>query len=80
MSRKVSCAYRHRAMRRSRISKIMALALLAGSVVVGPSPAFAQKKGEDCKAAFMNRCMADCNRRAGRQCDWFCGRRSSYAC
>jgi hypothetical protein len=28
----------------------------------------------------MNKCLADCNRRAGRQCDWFCGRRSSYAC
>ena len=45
------------------------------------SPAFAQKRdGEACKAAFMNKCLADCNQRAGRQCDWFCGRRSTYAC
>lgn len=65
---------------RSRISKVVAFALLASSAAVGPSPAFAQTKGEACKAAFMNRCLADCNRRAGRQCDWFCGRRSSYAC
>ena len=66
---------------RSRISKVVAFALLAGSAAIGPSPAFAQRKSsEDCKAAFMNKCLADCNRRAGRQCDWFCGRRSTYAC
>jgi hypothetical protein len=65
---------------RSRISKVIAFTLLAASAAVGPSPAFAQKRGEDCKASFMNRCLADCNRRAGRQCDWFCGRRSTYAC
>ena len=66
---------------KSPISKIVAVALLASSVAVGPSPAFAQRRdAEACKAAFMNKCLADCNRRAGRQCDWFCGRRSSYAC
>ncbi|SHN83526.1 hypothetical protein [Bradyrhizobium erythrophlei] len=66
---------------RSRISKVVAFALLASSAAIGPSPAFAQKSdGEACKAAFMTKCLADCNRRAGRQCDWFCGRRSTYAC
>ena len=65
----------------SRISKLVAFELLASSTAIGPSPAFAQRRDvEACKAAFMNKCLADCNRRAGRQCDWFCGRRSTYAC
>ena len=65
----------------SRISKVVAFALLASFAAIGPSPAFAQRKSsEDCKAGFMDKCLADCNRRAGRQCDWFCGRRSTYAC
>ena len=63
---------------RSMISKVVAFALLASAAVVGPSPAFAKRRdAEACRAAFMNKCLADCNRRAGRQCDWFCGRRSS---
>jgi hypothetical protein len=71
----------NRVISRSRISKVVAFALLASAAVVGPSPAFAQKRdAEACRAAFMNKCLADCNRRAGRQCDWFCGRRSTYAC
>ena len=66
---------------RSRISKVVAFALLASAAAIGPSPAFAQRRdAEACKAAFMNKCLADCNQRAGRQCDWFCGRRSTYAC
>ena len=73
-------AIQDRAIFRSRISKVVAFALLVSSAAVGPSPAFAQKNAEACRAAFMNRCLADCNRRAGRQCDWFCGRRSTYAC
>ena len=81
MSRHFTRAIHDRVIFRSRISKVVAFALLASSAFVGPSPAFAQKGGgEACRAAFMNRCLADCNRRAGRQCDWFCGRRSSYAC
>jgi hypothetical protein len=60
---------------------IFAVALLSVTMTFSASPAFAQKKtGGDCKASFMNKCVADCNKRAGRQCDWFCGRRSAYAC
>jgi hypothetical protein len=63
------------------LTAIVASALLAGATAIGPSPAFAEKRGgEACKAAFMNKCLADCRQRAGRQCDWFCGRRSTYTC
>jgi hypothetical protein len=65
----------------SRIwTAILAAALLSATMAFGASPAFAQKKADDCKASFMNKCVADCTKRAGKQCDWFCGRRSSYAC
>jgi hypothetical protein len=80
MSRNVSRASRHRVIFKSRVSIVVAL-MLAATAVIGPSPAFAQRKSaEDCKAAFMNKCLADCRQRAGKQCDWFCGRRSTYAC
>lgn len=60
---------------------IFASTLLSATMTFSASPAFAQKKtGGDCKASFMNKCVADCTKRAGRQCDWFCGRRSAYAC
>jgi hypothetical protein len=63
------------------LTAIVASALLAGAAAIGPSPTFAEKKGvEACKAAFMHKCLADCRQRAGRQCDWFCGRRSTYTC
>jgi len=76
------CFDQSRAIFRSRIwSAVFAAALLSATMVFDASPAFAQKKtGGDCKASFMNKCLADCTKRAGRQCDWFCGRRSSYAC
>jgi hypothetical protein len=65
---------------RFRTSIVVAL-IFASASAIGPSPAFAQRKsGEDCQTAFMNKCQADCRSRAGRQCDWFCGRRSTYAC
>jgi hypothetical protein len=80
MSRNVTRTSQDRAIFRSRISIVVAL-MLAGATAVGPSPVFAQRKSsEDCKTSFMNRCLADCRQRAGRQCDWFCGRRSTYAC
>lgn len=80
MSRHVARASQHRVTFRSRISIVVAL-MLAGPAAVGPSPAFAQRRSsEDCKAAFMNKCLADCSQRAGKQCDWFRGRRSTYAC
>jgi hypothetical protein len=71
-----------RAIFMSRIwTAIFAATLLSATMAFGASPAFAQKKtGGDCKASFMNRCLADCTKRAGKQCDWFCGRRSAYAC
>jgi hypothetical protein len=80
MSRNVTRASQDRVIFRSRISIVAAL-MLAGTAAIGPSPAFAQRRSsEDCKASFMNKCLADCSQRAGKQCDWFCGRRSTYAC
>ena len=80
MSRITTSTNQDRVISRSRISIVIAL-ILASASAMGPSPAFAQRKsGESCQAAFMNRCLADCRSRAGRQCDWFCGRRSTYAC
>jgi len=78
MNRNFLRASQNRVIFKSRISKLVVFALLTASAAAGPSPAFAQGKSEACKASFMNRCLADCNRRAGRQCDWFCGRRSTY--
>jgi hypothetical protein len=80
MSRNLLQANHDRLIFRSGISSVVALMLLAASMSAGLSPSFAQTKGEACKASFLNKCLADCKRRAGRQCDWFCGRRSTYAC
>jgi len=77
------CSDQSRAIFGSRIwTAILAAALLSATMAFGASSAFVQKKtgGADCKASFMNKCLADCTKRAGNQCDWFCGRRSSYAC
>ena len=80
MSRITTSTNQNRVISGSRISIVIAL-ILASASAMGPSPAFAQRRsGEDCQTAFMNKCQADCRSRAGKQCDWFCGRRSTYAC